>query len=136
MSRHLRKPQGEGGNSRGNEARRLGEEIDEKLVVYEASLERLGAAARQKKSRARKADGADVNIRAIDEKLANDRAALAAAAVVLERLPDAAAKIEVKRERPPAPPKPPPRLPTTADIAKLDDAVDLADADVVAVRRR
>ena len=91
------------GNSRGNEARRLGEEMDEKLVAHEVALDKLGSAARQKKSRARKAEGADEKIAAIDAKLVSDKAALAAEIVVLERLPDAKVKIEVKRERPPKP---------------------------------
>ena len=86
------------GNSRGNEARRLGEEIDERLAAHEAALDKLGSTARQKKSRARKAEGADDKVAAIDVKLASDKAALAAAVVVLERLPDAKVKIEVKRE--------------------------------------
>ena len=49
---------GEEGNSRRNEARTLGEEIDEKLSAHEKRLERMGAAARKKKERARqKSDG-------------------------------------------------------------------------------
>lgn len=89
----------EEGNSRANEARRLGEEIDERLQEHEKALDRLGAAARQKRSRARKGEGADEKVAAIDAKLAEDREALAAGVVVLERLPDATVKIEVKRER-------------------------------------
>ena len=61
------------GNSRANEARRFGEEIDEKLKEYEEKLEKLGAAARQKKSRARKGADGDEKIRAIDAKLFADR---------------------------------------------------------------
>ena len=109
------------GNSRGNEARRLGEEMDEKLVAHEVALDKLGSAARQKKSRARKAEGADEKIAAIDAKLVSDKAALAAEIVVLERLPDAKVKIEVKRERPPKPapvsePQPSPAASLAADV--------------------
>ena len=46
------------------------------------------------------------------------------------------APIEVKRERPPPQPPPPPRLPTAAEIAKLDEAVARGEADAVAARRR
>ena len=55
-------------------------------------------------------------------------------------LPDpSVTKVEKERERPPPPstPTPPPfQPPTAATIAKLDEAVVLADADVVAARRR
>ena len=127
------------GNSRGNEARRLGEEIDERLAAHEAALDKLGSTARQKKSRARKAEGADDKVAAIDVKLASDKAALAAAVVVLERLPDAKVKIEVKRERPP---KPAPVAPLQTHsqrrtkVVKAEEAAARADALEDAARRR
>ena len=109
---------GEEGNSRRNEPRTLGEEIDEKIAAHEAALDKLGAAARQKKSRARKGEGADEKIAAIDAKLQSDKAALAAAVVVLERLPDTKVKIQTKRERPPKPaPVPEPQPSTAAALA-------------------
>ena len=93
------------GNSRGNEARKLGEEIDEVLKEYETKYEKLGVNARKARQRARDADpdGADEKVAAIEAKLVADRAALGSTEVSFKRLPDTRAPIKVKRERPRAP---------------------------------
>ena len=90
MGIELVRDETDAGNSRGNEARKLGEEIDELLKEYETKYEKLGVTARKAKQRAREAhpDGAGEKIAAIEAKLVADRAALASKEIDLRRLPD------------------------------------------------
>ena len=114
MSIELVRDLDEKGNSRCNEARVLGEEIDEMLQGHDKAWEQLGAKARQAKKRAReKLEGVELEdkIAAIEKALVADRAALSVKPITFTRLPDPDAKVVPTRvrERPPPPPPAPPR---------------------------
>ena len=137
MGIELVRDETDAGNSRGNEARKLGEEIDELLKEYETKYEKLGVTARKAKQRAREAhpDGAGEKIAAIEAKLVADRAALASKEIDLRRLPDTRAPIKVsKRERPRAPSPPPlsQLQQLAAAVVEAEKAADAADAAVEA----
>jgi hypothetical protein len=126
--------------SRANESRKVGEQIDTLLRGEKARDKLIRKGIRSRKSKARGKPGAESKLPALDVEQRRKRAEHWDAAVALE-LPDTSVtKVEKERERPlpPPPPTPPPSTapPTAAAIAKLDEAVALADCDVVAARRR
>ena len=122
--------------SRTNESRKVGEQIDELLRGEKARDAQIRKGIRSRKAKARSKPGAEAKLTELDAEQHRRRAEHWDAEVTLN-LPDPiTTKVETERERPPPPPKPPPRLPTVADLAKLDAAVVRADADVVAARRR
>eukprot|EP00966_Prymnesium_polylepis_P336969 7391834-Prymnesium_polylepis.1 len=119
-----------------NESRTVGEQIDHLLRGEKTKDKAIRSGIRSRKSKARSKPGGEAKLAELDAEQQRKRAEHWDAAVVLD-LPDPnVTKVKTERERPPPPPPPPPRVPTTADIAKLDEAIVSADADVVAARRR
>ena len=120
------------------EGHSVGKQIDEILSDAKAHTDRLKGAARKRKTDTRKkvlgAEELAAKLKAIDEKLARD---LADYARTLVNICLPVGRVEVKRERPPPPP------PTHADTEKklraavcaAEDAAEVADCDLVAVRR-